>query len=141
MKAKKKKCYSCDTEQFIWKNDRGRKYCKICWFKIKQEDNFKTDYYRKYNKPRQKIKSKSTKMQKTERAYSVLRRAFLDQHPVCKASLHKCTVTATDIHHKKGRGKYHLDTTTWLAVCRNCHTWIEENTHAAEQFGYTESRL
>ena len=27
----------------------------------------------------------STKMQKTERAYSTLRKAFLDQHPVCQA--------------------------------------------------------
>jgi len=41
----------------------------------------------------------------------------------------------------KGRGKYHLDTTTWLSVCRSCHMWIEENPDAAEQFGYTLSRL
>ena len=85
MKIKKKKCYSCETEQFIWKNDRGRKYCKICWFKIKQEDNFKSDYYRKYNKPRTKINLKSKKMLKTEMAYRTLRKAFLDQHPVCQA--------------------------------------------------------
>ena len=135
MKAKKKKCYSCDTEQFIWKNDKGNKYCKMCWSKIKQKDNFKI------NKPRQKINLKSTKMQKTERAYSVLRKAFLVQHPVCKASLHVCTVKSTDVHHMKGRGKYHLDTTTWVALCRSCHMWIEENPDVSEELGYTQSRL
>jgi hypothetical protein len=41
----------------------------------------------------------------------------------------------------KGRGKYHLDTTTWLALCRSCHMWIEENPDASEEFGYTKSRL
>ena len=47
---------------------------------------------------------------------------------------------ATDVHHMKGRGKYHLDTTTWLAVCRNCHMWIEENTVDAIELGFSLPR-
>ncbi len=141
MKIKKKICYSCDTEQVIWKNDAGKKYCKICWFKIKQQDNFKSDYYRKYKKPRKKIKQMSSKMRKTEMAYRTLRKAFLDHNPVCKASLVKCTVNATDVHHMKGRGKYHLDTTTWLPVCRSCHMFIEENPDVAYEFGFSQSKL
>jgi hypothetical protein len=30
---------------------------------------------------------------------------------------------------------------TWLAVCRNCHTFIEENPEAAKEMGFSESRL
>jgi len=141
MNIKKKLCYSCDTEQVIWKNHEGNKYCKICWYKIKQQDNFKSDYYRKFKKSRQKIKSMSNKMKRTELAYRTVRKAFLACNPVCKASLVKCTVKATDVHHMKGRGKYHLDTTTWLAVCRPCHMFIEENPDLANEFGFSKSKL
>jgi hypothetical protein len=47
---------------------------------------------------------------------------------------------ATDVHHKKGRGKYHLDVTTWLPVCRNCHAWIELNPIDAVELGFSDSR-
>jgi hypothetical protein len=40
----------------------------------------------------------------------------------------------------KGRGKYHLDTSTWLSVCRNCHDWIEKNPEEAKELGYSQSR-
>jgi predicted HNH restriction endonuclease len=48
---------------------------------------------------------------------------------------------ATDVHHKKGRGKYHLDTSTWLPVCRNCHEWIETHPEDAKELGYSETRI
>jgi hypothetical protein len=137
MKIKKKLCYSCDTEQVIWKNHKGNKYCKICWFKIKAEDNFKSNYYRKYKKPQ----AKSVKMQEKDRAYTIIRKSFLSENPVCNAGLPGCTVQATEVHHKKGRGKYHLVVDTWLPVCRSCHQWIEENPQEAIELGYSISRL
>ena len=48
-------------------------------------------------------------MAKLNTAYSKQRRQYLTDKPVCHAKIHKCSVQATDVHHKKGRGVYHLD--------------------------------
>ena len=41
---------------------------------------------------------------------------------------------------KKGRGKYLLDTSTWLSVCRNCHNWIETHPEDAKELGFSISK-
>lgn len=86
------------------------------------------------------IKKVSKKMAKANNAYSKLRKIFLNNHSICHAKIFKCSLHATEVHHKKGRGKYHLDTNTWLPVCRNCHTWIENNPSDAVELGFSESR-
>ena len=87
------------------------------------------------------MRQKSKKMQKLDAKYSQLRRVFLTDYPMCQAALPKCTHKSTDVHHKKGRGKYHLVVDTWLPVCRSCHQWIEENPQEAIELGYSVSRL
>jgi hypothetical protein len=47
----------------------------------------------------------------------------------------------TDVHHKKGRGKYLLDESTWLPVCREHHDKIHANPAWAFEQGYLERRL
>lgn len=66
------------------------------------------------------------------------RRFFLILHPLCEA----CPRTGNlmhlscDIHHTCGRtGKNYLDQSTWLAVCRRCHSWIHENKSKARALG------
>ena len=39
MKAKKKLCVGCKSEQYIWKNHSGNRYCKPCWHRIKDKVN------------------------------------------------------------------------------------------------------
>lgn len=73
--------------------------------------------------------------------YSKKRAAFLIVHPICQARLVGCTKEATDIHHKAGRGENHLKISTWLAVCRSCHTWIETNPAEAKELGLSETRF
>lgn len=73
--------------------------------------------------------------------YNKLRKEFLNEHPLCQAKMRGCTHQATDVHHKRGRGKYYLDTSSWLAVCRSCHEWIHRNTADAIELGFVESRL
>lgn len=73
--------------------------------------------------------------------YSKLRLAFLVVHSICQAKLIGCTGKATDVHHKAGRGENHLKISTWLAVCRNCHKWIEENPTEAKDLELSKSRL
>tara|TARA_R100000951_G_scaffold109330_4_gene106290 strand:+ start:1467 stop:1649 length:183 start_codon:yes stop_codon:yes gene_type:complete len=59
---------------------------------------------------------------------------------MCQAKIHQCSLKSTDVHHMRGRGKYHLDTTTWLSVCRNCHNWIELNPVDAKELGFSNER-
>ena len=133
IQPKKKLCNNCNTDQFIWKNDKGSRYCKNCWYKSKEIKA----------KPlvRKPINQKSKKMQSADQAYTILRRKFMEEKPMCEAALHCCSMQSTDVHHKKGRGEYHLIVSTWLSVCRLCHTWIEEHPKEAKELGYSEQRL
>ena len=87
------------------------------------------------------MKKISNKMARLQRDYSKLRKTWLAGHPMCQAKIHKCTLKSTDVHHKKGRGKYLLDESTWLSVCRNCHTWIETHPEEAKELGFSISRI
>ena len=48
----------------------------------------------------------------------------------CKKKAHRSP------HHKKRRGKFLLDNSTFLAVCMEHHDWIEQNGKEAEKLGY-----
>lgn len=87
------------------------------------------------------IRHVSKKRSIENRKYSVLRKEFLSQKPKCEASLPGCQKKSTDVHHKAGRGEYFLRVDTWLAVCRCCHIWIEENPEKAKELNLSESRL
>jgi hypothetical protein len=85
-----------------------------------------------------RIKKIGFKQAELLKRYSDLRIGFLKTHPICEVD--GCG-DATDVHHKKGRGKYLLDVETWLAVSRSCHQKIEENPEWAKENGYSLSRL
>tara|TARA_R110000822_G_scaffold39105_3_gene107692 strand:- start:186 stop:596 length:411 start_codon:yes stop_codon:yes gene_type:complete len=135
IKPKKKLCNNCNTEQFIWANDKGNRYCKHCWYKASLNE------YKSKILKRKPINPKSKKMKSADQAYTILRRKFMEEKPMCEAALHCCNTLSTDVHHKKGRGEYHLKVDTWLSVCRACHTWIEEHPKEAKELGYSEQRL
>jgi hypothetical protein len=65
-------------------------------------------------------------------------RELLDSLRSCGAILHPPpdVVEATDVHHVKKRGKYMLDVSTWLAVCRETHIKIHQNPAWARANGY-----
>jgi hypothetical protein len=74
--------------------------------------------------------------------YSRKRLAFLALHTKCQAYLVGCTKSSTEVHHKAGRvGDNYLNMNTWLAVCRNCHSYIELHPDEAKELGLSESRL
>jgi len=124
---KLKKCSGCNQQKHIWKSDKKDKYCKECWYTIE--------------KPKS-ISPVSTKRRGEMDEYARLRDAFLTAKPRCEAKLVGCTGVSTEIHHKAGRvGDKYLRIGTWLAVCRNCHTWIEINPAEAKELGFSESRL
>jgi hypothetical protein len=127
LKQKKKLCNNCNTETFIWKHDKNNRYCKGCWFKLKETKKPLT-----IKKP---INKNSKKMQITNAAYTILRKKFMEEKPICEASLHCCIGKSTDVHHKMLRGKYHLVVATWLSVCRPCHNYIHNYPEKAKELG------
>lgn len=136
MKTKKKICSQCGEEKYIWKNHEGERYCQQCWQMInavKVKGNSQ-----KIRKP---LAPRSSKRVKLDNEYSQLRKIYLVKHPMCEAAMPGCTQQSTDIHHKKGRGKYLLVVDTWMSVCRTCHDWIELHPIEATDLGFRESKI
>lgn len=95
----------------------------------------------------------SPKRQRESRVYTQKRKAFLAAHPKCMAwprilehvaskpgglatLPYMADFSSTEIHHmKKPKCKYLNDESTWLAVCRWSHEWIENNKSIARQLG------
>ncbi len=108
------------------------------------------------------IKPVSAKRAKLNKIYSALRKKFLEDHPYCQFDIAErfggldqvsgmelmlrvsipnwVTVPSCDIHHKRGRGKYLLDTTTWMAVSREAHDKIHADPKTAYAKGYMLQR-
>lgn len=79
---------------------------------------------------------------KENRIYLTLRKVFLDNHPLCEASLPRCTKQATTIHHSQGRiGKRLIDVKTFVPLCGKCHQFCEENPTEAKELGLSLNRL
>lgn len=132
MIVKKKLCCACDTLQFIWKNHDGNKYCKHCWYN---------------NTPPKPPKPISDKRRVEHVLYSKLRKEFLNkpENSFCKGRFPGVCLNVTGenltIHHKKGRGKYYLDQTTWVSLCLACHTYVETHPLEARSLGLSDTKL
>lgn len=137
MLAKKKPCAGCGEPHVIWKNHEGNKYCQKCWFQ-KAPVKF----------PRQSspIKAVSDKRKPLDQLYSKMRVAFLSlpENHTCRAKLPGCMHTTglnLTIHHTKGRGRYYLDSTTWIPLCISCHSYVELHPAEALELGLSQTRL
>jgi hypothetical protein len=104
---------------------------------------------------RKRVRQVSLKRERENRIYSVKRRAFLQAHPFCDAwrtIVDKAPVStlvwgghthipqarppSEEIHHtRKPKQTYFLDESTWLAVSRWAHDWIEDHKSTARQLG------
>lgn len=93
---------------------------------------------RTWLKRRTPIARMSSKRRRESRIYSKLRKQFLEEHPVCQMKVQCEGGRSTEIHHKKGRGKFYLDVSSWLASCFYCHAWENSNRNAAVELGLRE---
>ncbi|MCI0540817.1 MAG: hypothetical protein L0Z50_36925, partial [Verrucomicrobiales bacterium] len=61
--------------------------------------------------------------------YQTIRREFLAQNPFCAVALAVLgeKVKATIVHHKKGRRRYLLDPSTFIATTPEGDRWIHAN--------------
>lgn len=90
---------------------------------------------------RKPIRKVSKKREDQNAEYFRLREKFLKEHPKCECGRDGCRRKATEVHHTRGRGRYFLVVSTWLAVARVCHRWITDNEKAAKERGLSASRL
>ncbi len=133
MKIKLKECYGCRRPSVIWKNHEGFKYCKNCWSCHKSNDVAQkpTENLIPVVLPK-KIKVKSDKQKDLDKAYSLMRKEYLNKNPLCNVKVSKdCALNACDIHHIEGRGIKTLTQLTWISTCRQCHNWIHEHPEEA----------
>jgi hypothetical protein len=79
------------------------------------------------------INKRSKKKVAEDQEYSVLRKDYLEKHPLCEIAFAGCTNHATEIHHTKGRGINYLNVSTWKAGCRNCHHKAHSNPDLARE--------
>jgi len=136
MQAKPKMCAGCSELKPIWKNHEGKKYCKDCWHK---QDVVKTPSQRRPLKP------VSDKKDVLDVLYSKMRKEFLEkpENATCRAKLPVCQggfKQQLTVHHTKGRGRYYLDTTTWVPLCMACHRWVEEHHAEAKDMFLSQHR-
>ena len=130
MLAKKKICSNCNTEQYIWKRYLGEPFCKSCWSCHKSKDKPKT-------KVPSKLKQKSDKQKAIDKAYSLMRKVYMSQNPLCNIKIPGvCTGPSCDVHHMEGRGIQTLVQSTWVATCRECHSWCHLNPLEARELGF-----
>ncbi len=79
----------------------------------------------------------SKKMVGLKRQYMKLREEYLLSHPYCEYFQNFNELRrSTEIHHKKGRGKFLLDTSTFMAVCEQAHKEIHFNTEESYKRGW-----
>ena len=117
---------------------------------------------KKEKKERKPIKKVAKKRVAVNKEYMKLREQFLKDHPFCQWSIlemgHswgfayeldfsewlRCGKAphprSTEIHHRFGRGKYMLDTSTWMAVSAHGHKMIHAYPKISYERGYMEPR-
>ena len=130
IKQKIGKCSECDSsapEQPLIAGKCQRHY----W-------QFRSKQWKK-SEPKEKkpIPRRSKKKIIEDLQYSVLRKEFLEkpENKICKIN----GMPTTEIHHKycgKDRAKYYLDTSTWLAVNRDSHNFIQKKKKKSRELGY-----
>lgn len=137
-RTKLKKCAGCGKDKVIWKNHEGEKFCQQCWHEKKPV---------KFPKQSKAIKPVSDKKKVQDQLYSVMRKKFLmlPENSTCRGKIPAVCSGGFQqdltVHHTKGRGKYYLDTTTWIPLCMTCHEFVERNPEKAKDLGLSFSRL
>jgi hypothetical protein len=74
--------------------------------------------------------------------YRKARAEFLAENPQCQCVIngHRCRYQATQIHHKRGRGRNLCNKETFMSVCHSCHDYIERHRAWAKEAGYLINR-
>lgn len=90
-------------------------------------------------KKRKRMPQESAKRKAERRIYEIDRDVFLALNPWCKMNvLHDVPKRASQVHHKRGRGKWYLDMRYWIPSCAACHEWENSHRNQAVALGLRE---
>ena len=68
----------------------------------------------------------TAKRKEENKAYTPLRKKYLEDHPECQVKLLGiCTLKALEIHHVSTSHKDFLNIKTWKSSCKECHRHLE----------------
>ena len=68
----------------------------------------------------------TAKRREENKAYTPLRKKYLEDHPDCQVKLLGiCTGKALEIHHVSTSHKDFLNIKTWKSSCKECHRFLE----------------
>jgi hypothetical protein len=84
-----------------------------------------------------RIKDVVDKRKDDDKIYFERRKIFLAKNPQCAVFPEK---KSCEVHHKKGRGIFYLDESTWLPVSKAGHTEINNYPEWAERMGFKIKR-
>lgn len=90
-------------------------------------------------KPTKPINKVSPKQKKLNSEYGTAVALWKKENPVC--NFPGCDKPTEDCHHSRGRGKYLMDKSTWIPLCRGHHLFIESHPQKAKELGLSGSRL
>ena len=79
------------------------------------------------------IRKVSVRKAKELDEYAILKKEFLETKNACEISLLGCFIISYEVHHCSMSDKDFLNTETWLAVCRRCHSRLETEMSAEER--------
>ena len=142
MRRKKGNCIDCeDDNPKLLTAKRCSKHYKLHRVEVANFKTQKRAEMKIFLKKPSPIKKISDKQLEHLSKYRNLRNEFMKEKK-CEAKLRGCTITATDIHHAMGRvGDLLIDVSNFVALCRNCHTFIELNPDFAKKNGFSKNRL
>lgn len=75
------------------------------------------------------------------KVYDPEAKQFRKDNSICAINSPVCTKVTQGVNHKKGRGKYLMDKSTWEPACNPCNGYCEDHTEWAIENGHKESRL
>lgn len=135
MVAKQKTCLGCGKQCYLWIS-KPHCLCKDCAAKKKLQEQGPV-----IQKKREPINKLSDKQAKLNAAYKVLRDQFM-KGKQCQANWEGCTKIATECHHAGGRQNGNmLDSSTYRALCHNCHSKVETQPERAKKENLSIDRL
>ncbi|VXC99527.1 hypothetical protein [Sphingobacterium multivorum] len=129
IKRKTSECVGCGKVRQIY----AKHLCPYCYEKQRKKTPLP--------KPTKPIPKLSKTRKKELPIYSKKAKEHKEKYPYCQAKLEGCTHFTEETHHMKGRGKYYLDESTFLSLCKNCHDIITEHSAFAIREGFSISRL
>lgn len=136
MERKLKICIQCQEKKYLF----AKKMCLDCYKKNNPEKfqlkkNLGSSL--KNITSQKKIEKVSKTQKKRLEKYNSLRIEYLNNHVICECC---CKNKSTEIHHKAGRTGENLFK-HFLAVCRTCHEFIENNPQWAKENNFSISRI